>query len=137
MNALALSWTPSISSLHFLFISICFFDIFNKGFVEGEGGGGWGGGSWKAKKTNRGIGLSLSLFSHWEENCLIFQTANRVLISCLTAAKCFPALILVQNIKAFLYEKDIPVKNNLIFYVVFTKYYFPLFSLPGLLYKDS
>ena len=63
MNVLALSLTPSISSNESFLI---------KGLL-------WSGKVIKMRmKTNRGRG-GVNLYAHCEKNCLIFETANRVL----------------------------------------------------------
>ena len=83
ISALTLSWTPFISSSCFLFIPICFFKFFNKGFIveerkkrtkkkQGEG---------RAKKTGRRRS-SLSLCSLCENNWLIsIYICNKTLSS--------------------------------------------------------
>ena len=80
MNALALSWTPSISSLYFLFTSICFCDL---SLLRVRCGGGQGGGGGcvlrKANENEHGEVGQTYLYVHHEKNCPIFWTANSVL----------------------------------------------------------
>ena len=56
MNALALLWTPSISSLCFLFMSICFFDFSINGSFKKYVGRKRGGGSLKCKRNRTNFG---------------------------------------------------------------------------------
>ena len=57
-------------------------------------------------EKEQGEGLSsLSACSLCEKNCLIFQTAEFILISSVAVAKSFSVLSLVQHIKVFFIKK--------------------------------
>ena len=76
MNAVALSSTSSISTLYFLFMSICFFDFFNKGVIQ-KVCLWWRGGRAFIKNIQKGTGGGgqAYLYVHYvKKNCLIFQT---------------------------------------------------------------
>ena len=82
MNALALSRTPSVSFLYFLFMSVCFFDFISikVSFKKYIHCGREGGFLKKGMKTKRGRAGQAYLYVYSVKNSLIFQiTANRVL----------------------------------------------------------
>ena len=70
MNVLALSWTPSISSLYF-FMFIGFFNFFNKEFVVEEAG--FLKKQTKNKNNQGKVVQSLSLCSLCEKNASFFK----------------------------------------------------------------
>ena len=95
MNAIALSRTPSISSLFFLFTSICFSNFLNKGFIvcRREGRSLAEGVRVFKKKTkrNKGTGSNLSPFFQ-----TFFMTSKYVY--------CYRIYICLNNI--FIFDKS-------------------------------